>query len=295
MRDRELPDLSSELPATHVLARYGLREHPFGPGVDVRFYCPLEAHDLVLGQCVRTVRQQTGIALVRGEPGTGKTMLARQLTHALVQRPSGRSFLPHLVEGATLGRSPKALLRGLAERLGAPRRTPNYRLYEAIERAAGHHLEARTTTVLLVDGAEHLEAEVLECLVLLWNLVTSDASRFLVRIVLFARPELLGTLGHAKHAALRSRMVFGVPALGPLAAGDLARLIAHRVEIAGGRDGLFQSAALERLHTVSGGIVGRALEVAAEALARGAAKGEGVISRESVEEAAGARANIEVA
>jgi general secretion pathway protein A len=291
MSDADLQDRVGESPSAQALAQYGLRENPFSPEVDPRFYCPLGEHEAVLAHCDRTVRQQTGLGFIAGPPGTGKSMLARRLHQCLEERAGG-GFLAYLVDGATLGRSSQALLRGLAEHLGAPRRTPNYRLYEAIEREAVRLLENQRTAVLVIDRAECLEPALLETLVLLWNLVTRDASRFLVRIVLFARPSLLDTIREAKHDALRSRIAFGAPRLGPLARGPLARLLEHRVAVAGGPEGLFASGALERLHEASGGIPARALAVAEGALERGSATGESVISARSVEAAGVVSASI---
>ena len=116
--------------------------------------------------------------------------------------------------------------------------------------------------------------------------MTPDASRFLLRIVMFAHTSVLDTLHKAKHEALLSRITFGSSSLGPLAEHDLAGLVAHRLAAADGRPGLFTSEALAALRVASGGLPGRALPLAAAALLKAYESRERTVSAASVQRAA---------
>ena len=278
--------MTTATPYQEALSWFGLREDPFARDDGARFFFPAEPHEETITHCMRAIGQQIGIALVTGGAGAGKSMVVRELKNRLDAVGGGRRFVTHLADGEAQGRPPNALLRDLGATLGIRRRTPNYRLFDAVEREAWRLLNAGTATVLLIDRAEELEEPLLGALVHLFNLVSPRADRFLLRIVLFARPTFLRTLRAPGHEALKIRMVFGVPALGPMSRGALGSLIEHRLRVAGGPDALFGKEVLDLLHAESGGVPGRALTLAAHSLEQGFGGRERAIGRAHVVRAA---------
>ena len=269
------------------LGWFGLAEDPFIGVDDERFYARVAPHERAVKDCLQTVTQQIGMGLVLGAPGAGKSMVAARLEAVLARDGSARQFLPHLVDGGKLGTSSDRLLRGLCTALGERKRVAGYKLYDTIESNALRLFETGRVPVLLIDRAETLEREVLQSLVFLWNLVTPCASHFLVRIVLFARPTLVGRLDASRYAALRSRITLTTPELPALDEGSIAAVVAHRVAAAGGPENLFDADALRALHADSRGNPGAALRLAIRSLQTAFARRERTVSVESVDDANG--------
>ena len=58
---------------------YGLKEQPFSNTPDPRFYYDGSQHAEVLTRLMHAVTTMKGLAVVVGDLGTGKTMLARRM------------------------------------------------------------------------------------------------------------------------------------------------------------------------------------------------------------------------
>jgi type II secretory pathway predicted ATPase ExeA len=268
------------------LGWFGLAENPFAAD-DERFYARVTPHERAVRDCLQTVTQQIGMGLVLGAPGAGKSMVASRLEAVLVRDGAARQFLPYRVDGGRLGTTSDRLLRGLCAALGASKRVPAYKLYDTIEANALKLFEAGRVPVLLIDRAEALEREVLQSLVFLWNLVTPCASHFLVRIVLFARPTLVGRLDAPRFAALRSRITLTTPELPALDEASMAAVVVERVAAAGGPSDLFDAAALRALHADSRGNPGAALRLATRSLETAFARRERTVTVGAVDHANG--------
>lgn len=104
--------------------------------------------------------------------------------------------------------------------------------------------------VLIIDEAQSLEPEVLEQIRLLTNLETS--CRKLLRILLLGQPQLRDLLGRPDLLQLSQRIVARYH-LRPLSRPDTKAYVAYRLAAAGARPDLFSTAALGRLHGLSGG------------------------------------------
>jgi type II secretory pathway predicted ATPase ExeA len=254
--------------STEVLTWFGLREDPFAPDPDARFYFPLPAFEKAVEHCVRAIVIQAGMPLIHGAEGTGKSMLAARLRARLAEGASGMTFVTHVIDGSQHSRSSTPALRELSLALGGQRTVPNYRLYDEIERRATRFLETGTCVVVFLERAELFRDDMLRTVLFLWNLVTRDGSQFLVRLVAFGRPDYLRTLEKTKYANIRSRTVFGAPALRPFTEEELAAVLRHRVIAAGGPDDLLAEETVLRLHEATGGNPGLALAEAARALTR---------------------------
>jgi len=122
----------------------------------------------------------------------------------------------------------------------------------------GQFLTARfrmnMTTVLIVDEAHHLSAEILEEVRLLSNLETTDDK--LLQIVLVGQPELDEKLDSVGLRQLKQRIAVRTQ-LGPLSAAEAKRYIERRLQIAGqdpNSESLFPEETIATVHCFSRGL-----------------------------------------
>ncbi len=73
-------------------SHFGLRHRPFRPIAESDFYYPATGHEQALAQLLTALDAEEGLALLIGEPGTGKTMLGLCLLDRL-QEDACTSFL----------------------------------------------------------------------------------------------------------------------------------------------------------------------------------------------------------
>src|ERR1700761_7954962 len=85
-------------------ARFGLKRRPFSPMPDSSLYYPSTPHEEALAPLLRAIRDDEGLSVLVGEPGTGKTLLG----HILLERTEDS-------ENAFLGHSRFADRRGLLQ------------------------------------------------------------------------------------------------------------------------------------------------------------------------------------
>src|SRR5436853_1480975 len=62
---------------------FGLERRPFRNTPDVASYNPATGHEQVVAGLQRAVQDGEGLALLTGEPGTGKTLLCHRLIETL--------------------------------------------------------------------------------------------------------------------------------------------------------------------------------------------------------------------
>jgi general secretion pathway protein A len=106
-------------------------------------------------------------------------------------------------------------------------------------------------TVLIIDEAQNLSAEVLEQMRLLTNLETNE--RKLLQIILLGQPELALMLERPELRQLSQRIVARYH-LGPLTRAEVAAYVRHRLEISGAQRPLFPAQLMGRLYRLSGGV-----------------------------------------
>jgi len=91
-------------------------------------------------------------------------------------------------------------------------------------------------TVLIIDEAQNLSADVLEEMRLLTNLETSQ--RKLLQIILLGQPELAAMLERPELRQLAQRVVARYH-LGPLTRPEVAAYVRHRLDMSGAQRPLF--------------------------------------------------------
>lgn len=227
-------------------AFYGLIRRPFEMTPDPSFLYLGEAHREGLAMLQYAVESRKGFVLLTGEVGTGKTTLLHSLLSQLDARThSAFVFNPRL--------KPIDFLKVVFDEFGIeePCRSKGDYLM-ALNRFLIERLERDEPTLLIVDEAQNLSAEMLEEIRLLSNLETPTSK--LLQIMLVGQPELAAMLSRPELRQLRQRIVLRHQ-LRPFSAPECASYIDERLRLAGYTDkALFDRGALREIHEVTGGI-----------------------------------------
>lgn len=207
----------------------GLKWNPFSPDVPVEALWRSSELDTFCWRLERLVRDG-GFALVTGEPGTGKSVVLRQLAHGLDQLPD--------VTVGVLTRPQSALAdfyRELGHLFGVPLAPHNrWAGFKALRETWTAQIEAsRNRPVLLIDEAQEVPAPVLAELRILAS--TDFDSRSLLTVVLAGDGRLTRHFRHEDLLPIASRIRVRLQ-LGYLQPEQLLALLDHLLEQAGRPD-----------------------------------------------------------
>jgi general secretion pathway protein A len=263
---------------------FGLSHEPFSIAPDPRYLFMSERHREALAHLLYGLGGGGGFVLLTGEIGTGKTTVCR-------------GFLEQIPDNCNVAYifNPKLtaieLLQSVCEefRIEVPRRVegavPTVKDYLDPLNAflLRSHAEGRNS-VLIIDEAQNLSADVLEQLRLLTNLETSE--RKLLQIVLIGQPELRELLAQPSLEQLAQRVIARYH-LDALTRTETQQYVRHRLEVAGlARAMPFDRRALERIHKKSGGVPRRINLLCDRALLGAFGQSEAVVTRPIVDQAA---------
>ncbi len=229
------------------LSYFGLSEAPFSIAPAPRFLYMSQRHQDALAHLLYGVNGEGGFVLLTGEVGTGKTTVSRCLLEQIPESCDvAYIFNPKLTV--------EELLSTICVEFGIdcpPGNGSNKVFVDSINR---HLLDAHARgrhSVLIIDEAQNLSAEVLEQMRLLTNLETSE--RKLLQIILIGQPELATMLARQELRQLAQRIVARYH-LGKLSKPEVRAYVQHRLEVAGMQRQLFPPAIMGQLHRLSGGI-----------------------------------------
>nr|WP_025918174.1 ExeA family protein [Herminiimonas sp. CN] len=208
---------------------FSLQQAPFSIAPDPRYLFMSEQHREALAHLLYGVGSGGGFVLLTGEIGTGKTTVCRCL---LEQIPANCNvayiFNPKLTVPELLQTICAEFGIGLPH--GAGEAASAKKCVDALNACLlAAHAEGRHS-VLIIDEAQSLSAEVLEQLRLLTNLETSQSK--LLQIILIGQPELRSMLARPELEQLSQRVIARYH-LGPLSAPETAHYIRHRLAVAG--------------------------------------------------------------
>lgn len=259
-------------------AYFGLHEKPFTIAPDPRYLYMSTQHQEALAHLLYGLQCDGGFVLLTGEVGTGKTTVCRRLL----------SQIPEMADIAVIF-NPKLtvleLLEAICDELHM-QRPANASLKTLIDQLNARLLETNAAgrkTILIIDEAQNLSAEVLEQLRLLTNLETDD--RKLLQIVLLGQPELRTSLARTEMRQLAQRVTARFH-LGPLSYEEVRGYISHRLEVAGCDRPVFAPAALRKVYRCSRGIPRLINLICDRALLGAYTRNLGVVTRGIVRQAA---------
>lgn len=226
---------------------FGLREDPFRVNPDPR-YLFLSAHvQEALASLGYGLQSRSGVILMTGEVGTGKTTLLHRLMQWLQQNHAATAFI------SNTRLSPSGLFECMLADFGmASEGRSKSEMVIQLHRWLLEKYRRGGSAVLIVDEAQNLSAEVLEEIRLLSNLETSTEK--LLQIALSGQPELEAKLKRPELRQLRQRITIRCRTL-PLSPEETDGYIRRRAGIAGANgQPLFLPEAVRAVHDYSGGI-----------------------------------------
>jgi type II secretory pathway predicted ATPase ExeA len=257
---------------------YGLRERPFELTPNPRFLYMTPRHREALTTLEYGLMARTGIALLVGEAGTGKTTLV----HAALQAQRSEKGLAVYLNNPSLTR--QEFVEFLAAGFGLSAdaaRSKTRCLTELTDLLVARHT-AGAMTALVIDEAQGLPDELLEEVRLLANI--ESASEKLLSIVLAGQPEVAARLSQPSLRQLKQRIGLRC-ALAPLDLNATSAYIAARVRIAGGEAALlFTPEAIVEVHERARGIPRTISVICDNALVSGFALDRKPVDRELIVE-----------
>lgn len=267
---------------------FGLKQDPFSIAPDPRYLFMSERHREALAHLLYGLGGTDGAAggsgggfvLLSGEIGTGKTTVCRCF---LEQIPAHCNvayiFNPRLTV--------IELLQTICDEFHIPVRAGAATAKDFTDALNAFLLQAHASgrsSVLIIDEAQNLSADVLEQLRLLTNLETPE--RKLLQIVLIGQPELRHMLARPELEQLAQRVIARFH-LQALSAAETTQYIAHRLAVAGHTGALpFDAGALKRIHRITRGVPRRINLLCGRALLGAYAHGRAMANRTVVDKAA---------
>jgi type II secretory pathway predicted ATPase ExeA len=228
---------------------FGLSEQPFGNAADSRFFYESEQHQEAMLRIQHSVSTMKGLTVVIGGAGAGKTLLARYVLAKLEEKPGEYEAALLVIVHSEV--TADWLLRKIANQLGVP--NPAERkadlLPQLFERLMAIH-DAGKKAVVIIDEANMLKSkEIFEEFRGLSNLEVPG--RKLISVVLLGLPELETNMAVDPPLVQRVAMKVNIR---PLDANSSAAYIRHRLAVAGAKEPIFESEALNMVHAIAKGV-----------------------------------------
>lgn len=225
---------------------FGFKDFPFSIAPNPHFMYMSARHREALAHLLYGVHSEGGFILLTGEVGTGKTTVCRCLLEQLPENVDTAFILnPKLTVPELMATICDDL------QIKYPRNASLKTLIDKLNEFLLSSLSKARKTLLIIDEAQNLSADVLEQLRLLTNLETNQKK--LLQIILIGQPELLTLLARKELRQLDQRITarFHLDALNR---EEVTEYIAHRLGIAKGKGDLFPASATRSIYRLSKGI-----------------------------------------
>ncbi len=224
---------------------YGLTEKPFSLTPDPSFLYLSKQHKMALTMLLYGLQSQSGVTVISGEVGSGKTTLIREILSHM-----DSSVNVGLISNAhnSFGNLLQWVLMAFNIKSEA---TDKATLYQIFVDFLINEYANNKRTVLIIDEAQNMDIETLEELRLLSNI---NADKHLVlQLVLMGQPELLETMQRYELRQLAQRVSVDYK-LKPLGYRETKAYIQHRLKVANGSGEIFDKYAVAAIYYHSSGI-----------------------------------------
>ena len=239
--------MSQEFAQSMYSDYFGLKGSPFTISPDPRYLYMSDQHREALAHLVYGIRDSGSFVLLTGEVGTGKTTVC----HSLLEQVPANTQLAFILNPKLTA---SELIATICDELGAdyPNASASLKiLVDALnQKLLANHSEGKRT-IVVIDEAQNLSADVLEQLRLLTNLQTSTDQ--LIKFILLGQPELLKLLQQPQLRQLAQRITARFH-LTPLSFAETQQYIAHRLGVVGMYQTLFPASVMGQVFRLSRGI-----------------------------------------
>ena len=216
---------------------------------DPDFLYPSQQHRQAVAHLKYGLDREGGFILLTGEVGTGKTTLTR----TMLQRIPAHVRVAYVLNSKL---NETDLLASICDELAIKlQKSKNLSFSKICIDALNQDLLASHAkgqkTLIVIEEAQNLSADVLETLRLLSNLETNTHK--LLHILLVGQPELLEILGQKQLRQLNQRVVSRFHLL-PLDQSELSNYINHRLHHAGAAGPIFDQGCIKVLFRLTKGV-----------------------------------------
>ena len=231
------------------LQHFALKREPFSIVPDPEFLYPSQQHRQAVAHLKYGLDREGGFILLTGEVGTGKTTLTR----TMLQRIPAHVRVAYVLNSKL---NETDLLASICDELAIKRQKSKNLSFSKIcidalnQDLLASHAKGQKT-LIVIEEAQNLSADVLETLRLLSNLETNTHK--LLHILLVGQPELLEILGQKQLRQLNQRVVSRFHLL-PLDQSELPNYINHRLHHAGAAGPIFDQGCIKMLFRLTKGV-----------------------------------------
>jgi len=204
---------------------FGLLRRPFRLSPDPAAYSPTTGHEAAARQLARAFRHGDSVAVVDGEPGTGKTLAGLRFLDSL------SNDTPRVMVAAPRQAKPVELYQAILFDLNRPYQgLTEHELRLSVMAEVLAAAEADRRLVLFVDEAHHLSADAMEEIRLLGNLESAAGPTAFVLLAGLpsVRTLIAGNPSLAHRVSARCRLL-------PLTVAESESYLREQVRACGGR------------------------------------------------------------
>lgn len=225
---------------------FGLNEKPFSLIPDPEYLYLSPEHKAGLAMLEYGLLEQSGITVITGDVGAGKTTLIRYLLRTIDYSQLTVGFITNT------HRSFGDLMQWVASAFDIPHQDRDrVTLYRDMQEFFINEYASGRRVVLVVDEAQNIDADTLEELRLLSN-INADKDQ-LIQIILVGQPELFEVLRRPELSQIAQR-VSAEYHIKPLDSNETVQYVRHRVRVAGGSRYIFDIFAILAIYYFSGGV-----------------------------------------
>lgn len=253
---------------------FGFERAPFNNTPDPTFFYQSKSHREAMATMVYGVEQGKGFVMVTGDVGMGKTMLSQALKQAL-----GEDFV--VIEIANPWSSPEEVLSAI--RLCVNVQGPeNNALFDGLRDRLLNLRQQGKRVVIVIDEAHQMSERMIEGIRLLSNVETTTEK--LLQIIFIGQNELAEMLSRHSMRQIQQRL-FLSRHLEAFSDSETIEYIRHRVKIAGGKEEVFDEAALRLIARESSGTPRVINQLCDNALLFAMGRNQHLVRQEDVKEA----------